>query len=276
VRTVPAGMRQEALAWLRAGNNGATMLANGVAYLTSGVGLAVLFIFDAVSSTFAAILGKYKLPKDDDRQAAKEAHSKAPKLSREEKRWRYRCIVLTSIILAFFTLECEVFFVATAAQAKIAFGERGVEVFSQVMMLNTVCCMIFAVFTSKLFKNIHLAFISGFILQALGLIWFSYQSDKMSAYFFSALLQTAGELAFTSMAQFVLLQCIPSGPKEGRVYAMALVVQLIGKTIGASLAFPYLSGGIKWMPTVIVLTVVFSVLVFVLGRFLRRAGVCLS
>ncbi len=269
VHTVPAGMRQEALAWLRSGNNGAVMIASSIAYVTSGVGLAVLFLFDAVTSAIAVVLGYLHLPKDRPLLRAVNTHEEARDPTRRP--WRYATFFCVSFIISLFALQSELFYVATTAQAKMSFGARGVEVYSQVVMLNTLFCMIFAVYASRWIKNIRFAFTAGLILQAVGLIWFTLQRDKMSAYFFSVLFQTLGELVFTSMAQFLLLQIIPKGPREGRIYSIALVIQLSGKALGGALAFYFLVGGMPWIWGVCIATAVCGVVSLFLPKILDRA-----
>jgi MFS family permease len=244
-KIVPEKGRREGLAWFRALNNGAIMLANFIASMIAGLGLVALFAFDAFTSVLAFLLGRRLLPKDTghrfsnaDSQSSpnQQAQELTSEHSHKSTRKEWTRFIYTALLCALFSCLGEIFFVATAAQARITFGEHGVRLYSQIYMINTGLCMVFAVVAARLMKHVTAALILGVLFEAGAIILFLYHKEQEAYYFISTLLQTVGEVLFTSVSLFLLIQSIPKSQNQGRIYSTALLVQNSGKVFGAGAA----------------------------------------
>jgi MFS family permease len=247
MQSVSAKNRQESFAWLRAGNNGGVLMASFVAYVTSGVGLAGLFLFDAITSIAAVIFGAWQLDGESVKQEPVPTKDSPELRGHKENKWRWIAFGLASLLPCIFNGSAELFFVGTAAQAKVAFGDSGMEVFAQVYMLNTAFCLLLSVKAARYFRHPTFAIILGFVLQTAGLSLFLFYRDSKAAFFGAALLQTIGELAFASVGPYLIMKILPPGKREGRIYSLSLTLVVVGKMIGSGVALYFIQGGRVWM-----------------------------
>ncbi len=239
-------IRQEALAWLRAANNGAILVANAVAYWASTIGLQSLFLFDAITSFLAVVVGLKCLPgrKSGPRIPAPSVHpsfhpaeSTLKPASPPELTFNKTYFYTLALIVASFTAIAELFFVASAALAKIQFGSRGIAVFAQVYMINTGLCMVASVTASKYLRSPARSMTAGMITQLLGVFLLFTRYTDESCFYIAALLQTIGEVMFAATSQFALLNAIPGGSKSGTIYSTSVLLQQIGKMLAGVAAF---------------------------------------
>lgn len=240
MHSVSSSEQKEAFAWLRTSGNAAVLTANFVAYISSGIGLGALFLFDAVTSLLAAIIGHYILP---------EPHIELPQEQATVSRWRLMSVplLLMTLLMTGITMQMELFYVGAAAQARMNFGADGVRIFAQVMMINTFLCMIGTVFMTRWINNAYVAFVGGVLFVGAGLLLFLHGRESLPVLFFATLMQTWGELLFTAMSQITLFRLIPKQSGQGKIYGAALMTQLGGKTLGSILAFPLLIAGMGGM-----------------------------
>jgi MFS family permease len=269
VQSVSVANRKESLAWLRSANNGAVFTANLVAALTAGIGLRALFAFDAVTSVAALVLGLRWLPRVKPSELI-ESNS----VPSESTSTPWIPFILACLLPAIFTGNAELFFVSAAAQAKINFGAQGIAVFSKVYMINTVLCMLLTVIATRIFVNTLMALSCGFLLQSAGVIWFWFHRETTADFFIATFLQTFGELSFTAVSQFLILKILPSG-NQGRTYSVALVIQMLGKMLGAAVAFYFVRAPVEaavsiW-PIALAIQCVFALgIAFVLTRLIAK------
>ena len=264
IKSVGNAHRKEALAWLRTGQNAAVLCANGIAYAISNFGLLPIFIFDAVTSFVAFFLGKRLLP--DLR-----TNVSAVPINEVEDSYKTNLTDFFLIVMlnAGFNILLELFFVSSAAQAKLAFGVRGVEVFSQVMMINTFLCATLNVWSARLFKSVAFSCILGVLAQYFAWVIMASSANNMASYFGSVFLQTIGELSFTALTSFLILKIIPDRGNQGKIYGVALVFQLGGRAIGAALAFPLLDHANWGVVGGGVLSVMLVVIALIIDRRLK-------
>ncbi len=251
--------RQEGLAWFRTMNNGAMMIASFVANIISTLGIKALFMFDAVTALIAAVIGKTLIPNLSSDFSKDEALAEPLNDRKTDKVSPLEWFVFagSAVASAVFSGVAEFFFVATAAQAKISFGDEGIKIFSWAFALNTGLCMIFAVHASRLIKNIPVAMVIGLVIQTAAVQIFLSQVNTTSewVYYVSVLLQTIGEIVFTSVSLAALMNAMPAVKKGGRMYSIGLLVQGSGKIFGGGTAIiglgnAVLSSTLIWIVTI--------------------------
>lgn len=244
--TTEPGKRQEALAWLRSGNNAAVMTASAVSYLLAGVGLAGLFLFDATTSLIAIIAGFRLLPRGpaDSTTNSKPSAMTSQTDSKAQDSTYFKFASL-ALLVALFTLLCELFFVSAAALAQKQFGNSGIKIFSLCFMINTGLCMLLSVKASRMITNAKFSFSFSIISQAAALILLLLFPARAECYFIAILLQTTGEIIFASMSQYSLMKKLPDKKRQGTIYSVALLMQQFAKMLAAALAFQLVGHSIK-------------------------------
>ena len=111
------------------------------------------------------------------------------------------------------------------------------------MVLNTVLCSIFAVFAARSIRNPNVVFPLGIILVASGAAIVTAGLDSKWIIFIGVSVFSFGEIIFTALAQFVLIRTTPASEDQGSLYGLSLVVQSMGRILGAALAFPLVVHG---------------------------------
>jgi hypothetical protein len=155
--------------------------------------------------------------------------------------------VLCTLTVAGFFFFYELFMVSTAAKCRIAYGEAGLRLFSEAMVINTMLCTGLAVVAAKALRNPTVVFPLGIALVAAG-TWLASDLSSKPVIFFGVLVISIGEIAFTALAQFVIIRSTPRTSRSGLVYSMSLVVQSLGRILGATLAFPMIVHGDHPLP----------------------------
>jgi MFS family permease len=230
----PQGARSEVLAWFRTLNNGGIFAANAVSSVLAQFGLKALFIFDALTSLIAFFVGVFVIPKrapQSDLQPSMVMSAKGSSIA-------YFGLVV--FLTAMFSFGTEIFFVASAARAKIDFGVRGPVVYSYIYMINTGLCMVFSVWIAKRMKSVLVSAVSGMTLLAASLLVFFWMTPSLYSYIGSCLLQTLGEMIFLAVSIDLMMRSVPASKHHGKIYSIGLQIQAAGKILGAMLAWQML------------------------------------
>lgn len=222
--------RREAFAWQRTANNFAQIISFSLGALLGKFGTGFLVLFDALTSFSAIGVGRKVLPRED---RASPIDVISPRFIRTRFSF-FQCV----LIIATFSFLYEIYLVSAAAKCKLLFGDQGLTVYSQMMIINTVLCAAFSVTTSRILTNAVRVLPIGLTLLSLGMtLTFGSGQDKFY-FFLGSLVLTLGELVFNSLAGLVLIQVTPPGKKQASLYSSGLLVQFVGRILGASLAFP--------------------------------------
>jgi predicted MFS family arabinose efflux permease len=227
VELVPPAQQQESIGWLKTANNLGNIVSFAIGAICFHWGVLVLMLFDSLTSLAAAGVGAKVLP-DLGRKAAKRP---------EAGGGTWSLFVLCTLAVAGFFFFYELFMVATAAKCRIVYGDEGLRLFSEAMIVNTVLCTGLAVVAAKALRRPAIVFPAGIALVAIGTYLATGVAGK-PVIFAGVLIISLGEIAFTALAQFVIIRSTPRTARPGLVYSMSLVVQSLGRIVGATLAFP--------------------------------------
>ncbi len=228
--------QQEALGWGRTVNNLGQAFAFSIGAALGALGTNPLFWFDAATLLAALFLGLWLIP-------GKKVSGTAPKKS--FKRAAHEIftpsvhnLILCGLILAGWTLIDDLFMVGIAARLKILRPDAGLQMFSQIMILNTILCTAFAVIAARKLTRVIPTLATGTIITGVGL-WVALNwIDSTWGVFAGAFLVSAGEVIFSAVSQFALIQVTPHGPHESSWYSTGLILQSLGRLAGSTLAFP--------------------------------------
>lgn len=272
---LPRQRLQEGIGWLRSANNAGQIVSYSLGALFAGLGTIAFFYLDAVTSMMAALIGVRFLPRG---KPAPTPASEAPPIEnmvsvrdvftkKGLKNKRVRAFLLCSVVIALFVLIYEIMMIGVAAKSKLQFGENGLKIFSQFMIINTVLCALFAVPAARFFKNLKQVLTWGILIVGVGGAISLHGSPSKLDLFMGALLMTLGEIIFTSMAQFTLLQLTPNSRQRGALYSVSLIFQRMGMTIAGFITLPLVMAGGHGAAAVGILTVLTLI---VIGIFLKQ------
>ncbi len=245
VGMVPPAQQQESIGWLKTANNLGNIFSYAIGALCFHWGVLVLMLFDSLTSLVAVGVGARVLP-DLGRAKAKRP---------EAGGGTWSLFTLCTLAVAGFFFFFELFMVATAAKCRIAYGDEGLRLFSEAMIINTVLCTGLAVVASRVLRNPNIVFPVGIALVAIG-TWLATDLASKPVIFAGVLVISLGEIAFTALAQFVIIRATPRTPRPGLVYSMSLVVQSLGRIAGATLAFPVVVHGDHPLPFLAICAVI--------------------
>ena len=236
---------QEGIAWLRTANNLGQVVSYGIGALFSSWGLAVLMFYDATTSLLAAVLGGRWIPrsKKPHRSGTERVPSRSPEIPRAQIR-PTSAFWLTSAMLFGSSMIYELFLSGAAGQYRAIYGEQGVRIFSQGMVINTILCSLFAVVAARYFERPSRLLPIGLALQAVGGAVATVPVPRGTTLFYVGMfLLTAGEILFASVSQATLMRLLPEGTKTGTYYGLAMTIQVTGRIIGSAVAFPLVVHG---------------------------------
>lgn len=256
VASVDAGEQKEAIGWQRMANNFGQIVSFSIGVVCSAYGITVLMLFNAFTSLVSAGIGRKIIPARTDCTAGGV-------MSRGSNRCPVTPSWLTfgvcALLMGGYSFLYDFFTVGAAGRCKLAFGEQqGISIFSQLMIVNTVLCAMFAVFASRTLRNPLVVFSVGLSLLALGASFILTGEPTRWRLFMGSFILTAGEIIFTSISGYVLLCVTPGGKHRGFIYSLALVIQNLGCIAGAGLAFRAAVYGnyaleVIWTSTVVLL-----------------------
>lgn len=226
--------QKEALGWMRTVNNLGQVISYGLAAAVSGLGAQVLIWFDALTSAIAFVLGNKTLP------STQRANETAPSPSVSNRALSWRAFGCGAAVLLVWTFQYELFISGIAGRVKIVHGEPGLQLFSGIMMINTIFCALLSVGASKFFQDSIRTLAGGTILFSLGLVLCVEWTQDRYALFAGAFFITLGEILYGVFSQLLLIRSIPDGPKQNRIYATSLFVINLGRMLAAAISFPLL------------------------------------
>jgi predicted membrane channel-forming protein YqfA (hemolysin III family) len=267
--------RREAIAWQRTANNLAQIISFSLGALLSGFGTTLLILFDAVTSFIAAGVGARILPNPRPNLSANPSASlgassipnpsanlgtnpplteiaqppaspdldtMAQPLGDSTKTKSRRDFYHCALVIASFSFLYDLYEVGGAARCKIIFGQEGLAVFSEVMVINTALCAALSVVAAKKMQNAANALPIGMFLLIAGLVITFMGNQGRAVFFAGSFVMTAGEITFNSLAAVVLIHLTPQSKRQGATYSTGVFVQSLGRILGSALAFPMLIG----------------------------------
>lgn len=260
---VAQGQQQEALAWLRTGNNMGQIISFSLGVLLASFGTALFFLFDAFTSLLAFIFGLKWLPGGT---RAVETHGESAE--RTQRSWRV--FIVYGIFVAGYSFLYDLFMIGAAGRLEVVFPGQGLRLFSVVMVVNTIVCTLLSVPLSRRVSNARRALPAGFVLSGLGAALIFLDIESRTLLFIGVLLLSLGELLYAAMAQFLLLLLNPARSGEGTSYGAVTTLQAVGRILAAALAFPLLVHGQYAMETFLLLPLPFLLLFASIQKQLPR------
>jgi MFS family permease len=260
---VAHNQQQEALAWLRTGNNMGQIISFSLGVMLASFGTALLFLFDAFTSLLAFVFGLKWLP--GGMRAAE-----VPEDSAEPTQRSWRVFIVYGLFVAGYSFLYDLFMIGTAGRLEVVFPQQGLRLFSLVMVANTIVCTLLSVPLSRRVSSARRVLPAGFVLSSLGgaLIFLDIESRPML--FIGVLLLSIGELLYTSMAQFLLLLINPARRGEGISYGAVTTLQALGRILASAAAFPLIVHGQYAMEAFLLLPLPFLLLFALIQKELPR------
>jgi MFS family permease len=270
---LPKSKRHEGIGWMRTANNFGQIFSNLIANLAAGLGFSVLMLFDASTSFIAAALGftlfpRNKIPSKDQGLE----HSESAKIDHSHDR---QLFALIAVISGFYSVIYGIFITSAPARAQLHFGSHGLAVFTQAMLINVVLCGGLAVVTSRKIKKPGVALGLGALLNGSGMLVMLSTSTTLWIYYLGIFILSLGEVFFYSMMPFLLAELTPETKFKGSTFSLGIVIQNLGRAIGAALAFPTAVYGVVAKQVTVVMTAIVLMLVlwFIRVSKKRLAGV---
>lgn len=257
------GQQQEALAWLRTGNNMGQIISFSLGALLASFGTTLLFLFDAFTSLLAFLFGLKWLP-----GGVRAPQVRADSAEREQRSWRV--FIVYGIFVAGYSFLYDLFMIGAAGRLEVVFPQQGLRLFSLVMVVNTIICTLLSVPLSKRVTNARRVLPAGFVLSSLGGALMFLDIESRVLLFAGVLLLSLGELLYTSMAQFLLLLINPARSGEGTSYGAITTLQAVGRILASATAFPLIVHGTYAMETFLLLPLPFLLLFASIQRQLPR------
>jgi MFS family permease len=232
LRLIKASEQQEALGWLRTGNNAGLVVSSLIGMCLASLGTGVLILFDSFTSFVALLLGRKLIPQIDV-----DKHEPAtPSDSSPSSEWRLFLSLCS--LLCIFGFIYELFMVGISAKLRIIFGAEGLRIFSAILAANTILCTLLSVPASKYIRRADIALPAGLILLLTGAAIGLYHPERLLFVFIGLLLLTVGEIVFNSLSLFLLMKFTPQGRRQGTLFGSASTLISIARMVAASLAFP--------------------------------------
>lgn len=228
VARVPAEHQRQSLGWQRSVTNGALVVSFSLGALLGGEHVGTLLLLDAAGSLLAALLTQALLGGGSAEQktlAPSGAHLWLP-------------FARITAILGAWRMSYEIYLSASAAMLQRAWGDDGISLYSQIMVMNTVLCALFGVLSARWIDDPRWSVPLGLLLllvgSAIGV------SDVGSLLLVAAGMGavTLGELLFTATSQFVWMALLPDGPRRSTVFAMATTATYAMRSLGGVLTWP--------------------------------------
>lgn len=234
--SLPPDGARESIGWMRTANNAGSVVCYLLGALFPSAGVAVLMGFDSITAGLALALAAAAIPAAmsvRSRPAATDATAPA--------RWgpAVWCVLANAAFVGVY----ELFLSGVAGLYRLRYGGHGVAVFSRVMLVNTVLCAATAVLAARWMRRVSVAMPVGAALLTVGAVLGASRDAPTSMLLVGGFVLSVGEIAFTAMAGYALLQTIPTARRQGTAYAAMLTVQDGGRVLGAALAFPWVVRG---------------------------------
>lgn len=234
---VPPAERQMSWGHFRTAINLGQIVSYSVGTFISGLSLPLFFLINSVTSIIASFVGVKIIP----------THTALPEAETEDNgsiSGKHLVAFFSwALVMGGFSLLYEIFITSTAAFCKLDFGTEGPLLFSKIMLINTAICTVLAIPAAKRIKNPTRAVPIGILGITLGaMVIFLFHHSPLYT-FFGVFLVTAGEVTFTALATYILMQLTPRSKKQHYLFGHAMVLQPIGRIIGGALSFPFVIYG---------------------------------
>jgi MFS family permease len=255
---VPKEQRPEALAWLRVANNAGSVIVFFLGSIISGASFVFLMLFDCVTSLFAAAAGRELLPRSE-KSPPHVLNGLSTGVTAEKKisgRSTWPPFLICAVALAGYSFLYNFFYVTLAARMQLQLGNEGVRLFARLMLLGTVMCTLFSVSAARRITSLRGGLLSGVGFVSVGSALALGEPTSNLCLYAGIGILTLGEITFNAVAQAALIELTPASAAPGRAYAVGLVIQSLGRVVGAALAFPLAVYGTHALTTVAVGTIV--------------------
>jgi predicted MFS family arabinose efflux permease len=260
---VATGQQQEALAWLRTGNNMGQIISFSLGAILASFGTTLLFLFDAFTSMLAFVFGLKWLP-----GGVRAAETREDSTERAQRSWRV--FIIYGIFVAGYSFLYDLFMIGAAGRLELAFPEQGLRLFSLVMVVNTIVCTLLSVPLSRRVSSARRVLPAGFVLSSVGAALMFADIESRPLLFIGVLLLSIGELLYSTLAQFVLLLINPARSGEGTSYGAVTTLQAVGRILAAATAFPLIVHGQYAMEAFLLLPLPFLLLFASIHKQLPR------
>jgi MFS family permease len=227
----------ESFAWLRTANNFGQIMSYGISAVFSSLGVPILMWFDSATSWIAVGAGTKFLPRPNH---ASQVSSREGDGLANINLDQWKNLLSVTLILGFFNLFYDLFMVGVAGKCQVLYGASGLKLFSEMMIVNCAFCAVLSVRASKLFDRPAFVFPVGMFLLVSGVLVACVGAASIPLLFLGIFLNTAGEIIFASLSQTALIRALPAGKRRGTIYSYSLVLQNIGRILGAGLAFSWI------------------------------------
>lgn len=250
----------EALGWFRTVNNGAQIFSYSLGWGIGHFGLPMLYLLDAVTSLIALAVSYKMIPKANEKFPAKTENTDSATDSKRSDSGPISNTALwkVSILMAAFGFLIELFLSVIPAKLRLLYGEAGVPIFSQLMLLNVGLCALLTIFFSKNARDSRRTLLTGIFLIFVGVALGVLMPERRAVLYFSFLVLTLGELLFQSLAQYVVMRLVPEGKRSGSTYGLSVSIHAAGRLLGASTAFPLFIYGENPMTALTAIAVVIA------------------
>lgn len=243
---LPGERLQQGVGWLRAANNGGQIVSYGLGAIFASFGTLAFFYLDAITSLLACVLGFFLLPKHTKKVEEPGEDSIGVWQLLNPKNLRNPAISMflhCSVLFGLFTLMYEIVMIGVASKAKIIFGNEGLRIFSEYMVINTVLCTIFSVPAATYFKDPKKTFLGGIFIIGLGGAVSLHAAPSRLDLYLGSLLVTLGEIVYASTAQYTLIKLVPKSKKTGSLYSISIIIQKIGIVVAGIVTLPLVVNG---------------------------------
>lgn len=246
---LPQSRLKEGVGWLRTANNGGQIVSYGFGTLFAGLGTAAFYYLDSITSFVAAAIGffllsphvaqnkKHEVAEIDSVSVLQLLHPKS--LKNQSIRLFLHC----ALLIGLYALIYEVLMIGVAAKTKLIFGDEGLKIFSQYMIVNVILCTLFAVPAARFFKNARKTFVWGFLILGVGGAISLHASPGRLDLFAGSFLMTFGEIIFSSMSQYTMLSLIPASRQKGSLYSLSVIIQKVGVVVAGLITLPLVVNG---------------------------------
>lgn len=241
---VPPEQQRKSIGWLRSVNNLGQIVAFSISWAFSGLGIAPLLVFDAMTCLAAIAFGGRLIPRQaplHEAAAARDPDSgEIPRPSRRD----WRVLGVAALCVGLYSFQYELYSVGAAAMFEISYGKRGLALFSQVMVINTVLCAALGVYAARFLRRVNYVMPAGLLLTTAGTWLTLILGPRMPwAIYSGAFVLTLGEVVFMAMGSYVLMRLTPSSRRQGSIYGSVLLVQMGLRVLGGAAAFPLVVHG---------------------------------
>lgn len=243
VELVPPKFHQEAIGWLRSGNNFGNVVCFSLGAISSSLGFSFLLLVNSFTSLLAFLVGWKWLPKMSPEFQRSHSRDLSTKDSAQKVQRVGVLFFVQTLILCSYNFLYEIFIISTSAKLKLVYPEGGLRYFSIFMVANTVLCAVLAVPAAKKIKSPIFVKPLAFLLLMVGGILSLQGSANLPMVFLGFLMVTFSEILFGALAQYLLIEITHFMPSPGSSYGLAMSLQAGFRILSGLIAFPLVVHG---------------------------------